>query len=76
MKNAQKAKEENAADYTAIYIAGGHGAMWDFPDNAQLAKLTADIYEANGVVGAICHGVIGLTNVKLCNWPQDPFPTC
>lgn len=53
--------------YSVIYLAGGHGAMWDFPENKDLAKVVAQIYETNGVVGAICHGVSGLLNVKLSN---------
>lgn len=48
-------------------FAGGHGTMWDFADNTELAKITADIYENGGVVGAVCHGPAGLVNVKLSN---------
>ncbi|HZE41806.1 MAG TPA: type 1 glutamine amidotransferase domain-containing protein [Stackebrandtia sp.] len=55
----------NAADYDAIFYAGGHGAMWDFPDDAPLADLARDIYEAGGVVSAVCHGPAGLVNVTL-----------
>lgn len=52
-------------DYCAIYFSGGHGAMFDFPDNLQLQKLTAEIFENNGVVGAVCHGSAGIVNVRL-----------
>ncbi|KAF5276815.1 hypothetical protein FQR65_LT16158 [Abscondita terminalis] len=45
----------------------GHGTMWDFADNAELEKITADVYENGGVVGAVCHGPAGLVNVKLNN---------
>lgn len=51
--------------YDGIFYAGGHGTMWDFPDNEPLARLCADIYEAGGVVGAVCHGPAGLINVRL-----------
>ena len=57
----------NAADYAAIFLAGGHGTMWDFPDNARLAGLIKSIYENGGVVAAVCHGPSGLVNVKLSN---------
>lgn len=53
--------------FDCIYLAGGHGAMFDFPDNATLQTLIKDHYENNKVVGAICHGVCGLLNVKLSN---------
>lgn len=57
----------NAADYTAILFVGGHGTMWDFPDDQALARLAAAIYENNGVVSAVCHGPAALVNLKLSN---------
>jgi len=53
--------------YLAIHYAGGHGTMWDFPDNEALAKIAATIYEKGGVVGAVCHGPAGLVNIMLSN---------
>ena len=52
-------------DYRIIYFAGGHGAMWDLTDNSELQEITKIIYENNGTVSAVCHGVCGLLNVKL-----------
>ena len=52
-------------DYDAIFYAGGHGTMWDFPENEALAKIAASIYESGGVVGAVCHGPAALVNIKL-----------
>lgn len=54
-----------ANHYQIIYFAGGHGAMWDFPDNEKLQTITRQIYERGGMVAAVCHGVAGLLNVKL-----------
>ena len=53
--------------YDAIFYAGGHGTMWDFPSNEALARLAGAIYDAGGVVGAVCHGPAGLVNVKLAD---------
>lgn len=55
----------NADDYAAIYFAGGHGVIWDFPDNAPLQKISTRIYESGGVVSSVCHGAVGLLNIKL-----------
>lgn len=65
--NSLKPSEVQTEDYSAIFFAGGHGTMWDFADNTELAKITAKIYENGGVVGAVCHGPAGLVNVKLSN---------
>ena len=51
--------------YRAVFFAGGHGAMFDFPDNVGLQKIVTTIYENGGVVGAVCHGPAGLINVRL-----------
>lgn len=48
------------ARYDAIYFAGGHGAMWDFPNDERLAKLAMGIYEKGGIVSAVCHGSAAL----------------
>lgn len=57
--------EIDPAEYSAIFYAGGHGTMWDFPGNGDLAGLARDIYEAGGVVAAVCHGPAALVNITL-----------
>ena len=52
-------------DYVAIYYAGGHGTMWDFPGNSTLASIASKIYQNQGIVAAICHGSVGLLNISL-----------
>ena len=65
IERTQRIDAVNPADYAAIFVVGGHGTMWDLPDDAALAKLIARIYERGGVVGAVCHGPAALVNVKL-----------
>ena len=55
----------DAADFDAIFYVGGHGTMWDFPDNAPLASLASSIYSGGGVVAAVCHGPAGLLNIDV-----------
>ncbi len=60
-----KVTDVKAADYDAIYLTGGHGAMFDFPTAPDLARLIAEFYEADKIVSAVCHGPGGLLNVRL-----------
>jgi putative intracellular protease/amidase/quinol monooxygenase YgiN len=55
----------DARDYRAILFAGGHGTMWDFPNDAGLIAVARAIYEAGGVVAAVCHGPAALVNLTL-----------
>lgn len=60
-----KPSEVNPDDYVAIYYAGGHGVVWDFPENETLQTISQKIYENGGFVCAVCHGSAGLLNIKL-----------
>ncbi|WP_165252883.1 type 1 glutamine amidotransferase domain-containing protein [Paludisphaera soli] len=59
--------EVDPARYDAIYLTGGHGTMFDFPDSPELQRLVAAFHEAGKVVSAVCHGPGGLLNVRLAD---------
>lgn len=65
--NTIPANEVKWENYEAIYYAGGHGVMWDFPDNTYYQTIARELYEHGKVVAAVCHGVGGLLNIKLSN---------
>jgi len=54
-------------DYDAVFFAGGHGTMWDFPDDPSIPRIANAILERGGVVSAVCHGPAALVNLKLPN---------
>ncbi|MGH7798037.1 MAG: type 1 glutamine amidotransferase domain-containing protein [Candidatus Binatia bacterium] len=60
-----KPSEVKPDDYIAIYYTGGHGVIWDFPDNDELQSISQQIYEKGGFVSSVCHGAVGLLNIKL-----------
>ena len=53
------------ARYDAVFFSGGHGTMWDFPDDPGVQALIRAVYERGGVVGAVCHGPAALVNARL-----------
>ncbi|WP_082310656.1 type 1 glutamine amidotransferase domain-containing protein [Nonomuraea sp. SBT364] len=55
----------DAAPYDAVFYAGGHGTMWDFPDDEDVQRVAREVYERGGVVAAVCHGPAALVNVTL-----------
>lgn len=66
--NSSKTLEEVANEtFDLVYLAGGHGTMYDFPEDATMQKIVREHFEKGKKVAAICHGVGGLLNVKLSN---------
>ena len=48
-----------AADYDVVFCVGGHGPMFDLPNNDDVNKAIAAIYENGGIAAAVCHGPAG-----------------
>lgn len=65
IRTTRRLDDVDPSRYAAIFFAGGHGAMWDFPTSPAVARVTRDIYEQGGAVAAVCHGPAALVNVKL-----------
>lgn len=65
--NTARVSVVDPEQYDGVYLVGGHGTMWDFPDSEGLQQLVAGVYDAGGVVGAVCHGPAGLVNVELAD---------
>lgn len=56
-------------DYAAIFFAGGHGTMWDFPQSDSVRHSIARHYTNGGVIGAVCHGPAALLGVEIDGSP-------
>lgn len=67
LKNTKSLKEFSEQQFDAVYLAGGHGTMYDFPNDTTLQTIIRQQYENNRIVAAVCHGVGGLLNVRLSN---------
>lgn len=57
--------EADPSGVDVVVYVGGHGAMWDFPDDAGLQRIGRSVWEHGGVVAAVCHGPAGLVDLRL-----------
>jgi len=57
----------NTSHYSAVFLPGGHGTMWNLPKSTKLADLLSTAWANGKVVAAVCHGPAGLVNVKDTN---------
>lgn len=46
----------SCSEYDLLYIPGGHGTLWDLPDNPVVSKIIQDFLQRQRPVAAICHG--------------------
>ena len=46
----------NSGDFDALFFPGGHGTMFDLPDNAQVKRLIMEFTAAGKPVASVCHG--------------------
>ncbi len=52
-------------NYRAVHYVGGSNAMYGVHDNAEIAKVTMEIYEKhNGIISSVCHGTAGIADLK------------
>ncbi|HMR82805.1 MAG TPA: type 1 glutamine amidotransferase domain-containing protein [Niabella sp.] len=67
LQNTKSLTDVAGQHFDVVYLTGGHGTMYDFPNNTTLQDIIRVHYENNKIVSAVCHGVGGLLNVRLSN---------
>ncbi|MDK1288196.1 type 1 glutamine amidotransferase domain-containing protein [Pseudoalteromonas umbrosa] len=65
LANTYKLDEINTNEFDGVFVVGGKGPMFDLHQHEALKKIIANIYEREGVIGAVCHGPAALVDVKL-----------
>ncbi|SFL80082.1 Putative intracellular protease/amidase [Gracilibacillus orientalis] len=63
LKSTKKLTKEHANNSDAVFLPGGHGTMFDFPDNETLQYILQQFAEDDCVIGSVCHGPAGIVNV-------------
>jgi len=56
--------EVNQADYDAVFYSGGHGPLWDLPNDEHSIQLIEDFYNHQKPIAFVCHAPAALINVK------------
>ena len=64
LQDTQKLESVDPRDFALVFLAGGHGTMWDFAQSEMLGRLVGQAYDSGAIIGAICHGVAGLLGAR------------
>jgi putative intracellular protease/amidase len=62
VKNTPALKDVAATAFDAVYMIGGAGTAWDFPNNKPLGDILTATASRGAVVAGVCHGVLGFVN--------------
>ncbi|RII27001.1 MAG: type 1 glutamine amidotransferase domain-containing protein [Geobacter sp.] len=63
LADTMKLEEVSAEDFDALFYPGGHGTMWDLPDNPASIALIEAFVKAGKPVSAVCHAPAAFANV-------------
>jgi len=63
LTNSLRPDQINPSEYIAIYYAGGHGVLWDYPHDYNVQVLASYIYNHGGYIATVCHGLAGILNL-------------
>ena len=64
LADTKKLSDVSADDFDAVFYPGGHGPMWDMPDNKISIALIEVFVKADKPVGAVCHAPAAIINVR------------
>lgn len=53
-----------AGDFDAVFFPGGHGTMYDLPENPYVTELVERFARDDKVIGAVCHGPAALVGPR------------
>jgi putative intracellular protease/amidase len=62
--DTKRLADVSANDFDAVFYPGGHGTMWDLPDNAASIALIEAFVEAGKPIAAVCHAPAAFVNVR------------
>jgi len=63
LRNTVLLSSVSESDFDAIFYPGGHGPMWDLPDDPDSIKLIEAFYNSGKPVTLVCHAPVALKNV-------------
>ncbi|MBM7551843.1 type 1 glutamine amidotransferase domain-containing protein [Thalassobacillus pellis] len=59
-----KLEDINPEEFDGVFLPGGHGTMFDFPENETMQTVLKHFVDKGKLVGAVCHGPAGFVGVK------------
>lgn len=71
LSKTTKLSDVDPKQFDGVYFPGGHGTMWDFPNNPEIQRIVSDTRGRDGLVASICHGPAAFVGLESAN--GEPF---
>ncbi|WP_169784627.1 type 1 glutamine amidotransferase domain-containing protein [Campylobacter curvus] len=65
LKTSKKLSGLDLSKFDAVFIPGGHGAMFDLPNDKSVIKAIEAFAANDRLIASVCHGPASLVNIKL-----------
>lgn len=62
LEDSKAVADVDPSQYVAIYLAGGHGTMFDFRQSSDLQQVITTLHTQNAWLTGVCHGVAGFVD--------------
>ncbi|MCM3007076.1 type 1 glutamine amidotransferase domain-containing protein [Priestia koreensis] len=67
LEETKRLSDVSSQEFAGIFVPGGHGTMFDFPEDAHLQRLLTEFAEDDKLIAAVCHGPAALVGGKRAN---------
>lgn len=64
LQNTTRIKDMVYEGYDALFFAGGHGTMYDFPGQPDIQNIVAFFKDDGRIISAVCHGPAAFVDAK------------
>lgn len=64
VQTTSKAADMNMGDFDAVFFPGGHGTMWDLPNDAGVKRIVEQADADGKIIASVCHGAAGLVSAR------------
>lgn len=64
LRHTQRLATLDTRGFDAVFFPGGHGTMYDLPNDSAVAKVVGEFADAGKVVASVCHGPASLVGAR------------
>jgi putative intracellular protease/amidase len=67
LSNTKQLSEDHISGFDAVFIPGGHGTVFDFPESQMLKRALQEHAEDGSIIASVCHGPSAFLEVTYKN---------